>query len=102
MPRFKGASHNYNLCLMALPKTISNRLVRQYSYYVFPVLEGDKFAGRIELKANRQSKSPHILDYWPEVLQKMSKARKERIMAELTRILALSDCNKLENTQILN
>ena len=87
---------------MALAKTISNRLARQYGYYVFPVLEGDKFVGRIEVKANRQSKSPHILSYWPEALQKMSKAQKERIMAELTRILALSDCNKLENTQILN
>ena len=102
MPRFKGASHNYNLCLMALPKTISNRLVRQYSYYVFPVLEGDKFAGRIELKANRQLKSLHILGYWPEISRKMSKAQKERNMAELTRILALSNCNKLENIQILN
>ena len=102
MPRFKGASHNYNLCLMALPKTISNRLVRQYDYYVFPVLKGDKLVGRIELKANRQSKSPYILGYWPEALPKMSKAPKERIIAELTRILALSDCNKLENSQILN
>ena len=65
---------------------------------MFPVLEGDKFVGRVELKANRQLKLLHILGYWPEVLQKMSKARKVRLMAELTRILALSNCGKLENT----
>ena len=68
---------------------------------MFPVLEVDKFIGRIELKVTIQSKSPRILGYWPEVL-KMSKAQKERIMAELTRILALSNCNKIENIQILN
>jgi uncharacterized protein YcaQ len=68
---------------------------------VFPVLEVDKFIGRIELKVTRQSKSPHILGYWLEVL-KMSKAQKEKNMAELRRILALSNCNKIENIQILN
>ena len=68
---------------------------------MFPVLEVDKFIRRIELTVTRQSKSPHILDYWLEVL-KMSKAQKERIMAELTRILALCNCNKIENIQILN
>ena len=57
---------------------------RIYGYYVFPMLEGDRFIGRIEVKANRLQRTLDILGIWPEDTTRLTPARKARIQAELT------------------
>ena len=39
---------------------------RRWGYYVYPILEGDRFVGRIEIKANRRAKTLTVLKFWPE------------------------------------
>lgn len=58
---------------------------RRYGYYVYPLLEGDRFIARIELRADRKAGALVVAGYWPEPGLRPSKARAERIGAELDR-----------------
>jgi hypothetical protein len=58
---------------------------RQYGYYVFPVLEGDRLIGRIDMKALRSENRLHVRAYWPEQGIRASKGREEKLQAELER-----------------
>lgn len=58
---------------------------RVYGYYVYPLLEGLRFIGRIELKANRAQGALSVAGYWPEPGLRPSRARAARIEAELDR-----------------
>lgn len=58
---------------------------RRYGYYVYPLLEGLDFIGRIELKADRKSANLIVAGYWPEPGLRASKARTARLEAELDR-----------------
>ena len=39
---------------------------RQYGYYVFPVMEGDRIIGRIDAKAQRAEGRLAVRAFWPE------------------------------------
>lgn len=39
---------------------------RKYSYYVLPVIYGERFAGRIEPVADRKAKKLIVRNFWPE------------------------------------
>ncbi len=39
---------------------------RVWGYYVYPILQNDKFIGRIELKADRKMKQLNVLNFWKE------------------------------------
>ena len=56
---------------------------RQYGYYVFPLLEGDRFIGRIDMK--HQKGVLTVTGFWPEPGVKMGKGRKAALEAELDR-----------------
>ncbi len=58
---------------------------RVYGYYVYPLLEGLRFIGRIELKADRRDGVLQVTGYWPEPGLRPSRARTGRIEAELDR-----------------
>ncbi|MCB1347212.1 MAG: winged helix DNA-binding domain-containing protein, partial [Maritimibacter sp.] len=58
---------------------------RLYGYYVYPLLEGLRFIGRIELKADRGAGVLQVTGYWPEPGLRPSRARAERTLAELDR-----------------
>jgi hypothetical protein len=58
---------------------------RLFGYYVYPLLEGLRFIGRIELKADRGAGLLRVTGYWPEPGLRPSRARGERIAAELER-----------------
>jgi uncharacterized protein YcaQ len=58
---------------------------RKYGYYVFPLLEGDKFIGRIDLKADRKTGRLLVQGLWLERGVKLSKARRAKLDAELVR-----------------
>ncbi|MCA1366652.1 YcaQ family DNA glycosylase [Bradyrhizobium sp. BRP14] len=59
---------------------------REYGYYVFPLLEGDRLIGRIDMKADRKRGSLDVRRLWLEKGVKASSGRMEKLMAELDRI----------------
>ncbi len=59
---------------------------RLYGYYVFPLLEGDRLIGRIDMKANRRQGSLDVRRFWLEPGIRASAGRMERLEAELARL----------------
>jgi uncharacterized protein YcaQ len=59
---------------------------RRYGYYVFPMLEGDRFVGRIEVRAERVEGLLNVINLWWEPGVRMSAGRQEKLEAELTRL----------------
>ncbi len=62
---------------------------RQWGYYVYPLLEGDRFVGRIEVKANREAGQISMHQLWPEPGVKWTDARQAKLDAELGRLARL-------------
>lgn len=58
---------------------------RKWGYYVFPLLEGDRFVGRLEAKADRAKGILHVNSIWPEPGVKWTEARDRKLHAELDR-----------------
>ncbi|QXT41109.1 winged helix-turn-helix domain-containing protein [Gymnodinialimonas ceratoperidinii] len=56
---------------------------RRYGYYVFPVLEGTRLIGRIDMA--RDNGVLHVRAFWPETGVRMGSGRVERLRAELER-----------------
>ena len=69
---------------------------RQYGYYVFPVMEGDRLIGRIDMKAQRDNERLKIRAYWPEPGVRASKGRLAKLEAELQRMARFSGCSEIE------
>lgn len=60
---------------------------RRYGYYVFPLLEGDRFVGRVDMKHQRQEDGAlHVTGLWLERGVKMGKARARALEAALDRL----------------
>lgn len=59
---------------------------RFWGYYVYPLLEGDRFVGRIEVKADRKVGGLNVLNVWTEPKVKWTAARAEKLDAELQRL----------------
>jgi uncharacterized protein YcaQ len=59
---------------------------RRYGYYVFPLLEGDGFIGRIDMKASRGRGTLDVQGLWMEPGRRLTAARRTRLEAELDRI----------------
>ncbi|MFD1327426.1 winged helix-turn-helix domain-containing protein [Mycoplana ramosa] len=59
---------------------------RQYGYYVFPLLEGDRLIGRIDMKADRKAGQLVVRKLWLEPGVRCSAGRMERLEAELARL----------------
>ena len=67
---------------------------RQYGYYVFPVLQGDRLIGRLDAK--RDGKTLAVRAFWPELGVRMGKARIVGLAAELDRLRHLADVDGIE------
>ena len=59
---------------------------REYGYYVFPLLEGDRLIGRIDMKADRKAGTLNVARLWLEPKIRASAGRMQRLDAELSRI----------------
>jgi hypothetical protein len=68
---------------------------RRWGYYVYPLLEGDRFVGRIELKADRANGHMRVTGFWPEARVKWGASRLEKLNAELTRFARLAGINEV-------
>lgn len=69
---------------------------RKYGYYVFPILEGDRFLGRADMKAHRSDAKLkdkgrlEVKGLWLEKGVKLDKARKQNIEAALSDLSAFT------------
>ena len=69
---------------------------RQYGYYVFPVLEGDRLIGRLDAKAFRNEEVLRATAFWPEIGIRMNAGRLARLSAGLERLARFSGCARVE------
>ena len=69
---------------------------RTYGYYVFPVLEGDRLIGRIDVKAFRDAGALRVKGFWPEAGVRMGAGRQARLEAELDRLARFAGCDRVE------
>ena len=68
---------------------------RKWGYYVYPLLEGDRFVGRIEVKADRAQGWMRVTGFWPEPRVKWGDARLEKLDAELRRFARLAGIEEI-------
>ena len=59
---------------------------RRYGYYVFPVWQGDRAIGRIDMKADRRAGFLAVTAFWSEPGVRMGTGRTGALMAELDRL----------------
>jgi uncharacterized protein len=59
---------------------------RRHGYCVFPLLEGDRLIGRIDMKGNAARRLLEVTGLWLEPRLRLSPGRRERLAAELERI----------------
>ena len=69
---------------------------RVWGYYVFPVLEGERLVGRIDVKAFRDAGALRVKAFWPEVGARLTKARRGKLEAELDRLARFAGCERVE------
>ena len=70
---------------------------RVYGYYVYPMLEKDKFIGRIEMKVDRQSSRLIVHGFWLEIGLKLTKRRQKMIESELHRWRSFLDLDYIKS-----
>jgi uncharacterized protein YcaQ len=63
---------------------------RRWGYYVYPLLEGDSFVGRIEAKGDRQGGMLRVSGFWAEEGVRWGKGRADRLRLELERFARLA------------
>jgi uncharacterized protein len=59
---------------------------RQWGYYVYPLLEGDRFVGRLEVKADRKAGKLNVERLWVEPGVAWTSARDVKLQAEIERM----------------
>ncbi len=68
---------------------------RQYGYYVFPLIEGDRMIGRIDMKADRKAGTLDVRRLWLERGIRASRGRLEKLEAELLRVGRFAGAERL-------
>lgn len=68
---------------------------REYGYYVFPLLEGDRMIGRIDMKADRKAGALNVARLWLEPKIRASAGRMAKLDAELVRLARFTGVNEI-------
>lgn len=63
---------------------------RRWGYYIYPLLEGDRFVGRLEVKAERRTGQLVVSRLWQEPGVTWTDARYAKLEAELSRLARLA------------
>ena len=63
---------------------------RRWGYYVYPLLDGDRFVGRIKAKGDRQVGTLRVTGFWAEDGLRWGKGRADRLRLELERFAQLT------------
>lgn len=69
---------------------------RKYGYYVFPVLEGDRLIGRIDMKCYRPEHRMHVRAFWSEPGVRTGSGRQKRLEAEIERLSRFAGATTLD------
>ncbi len=69
---------------------------RRWGYYVYPLLEGERFVGRLELKADRAKGWMRVSGFWPEPRVKWTATRLGKLERELARFARLAGIKDVE------
>ena len=67
---------------------------RRYGYYVFPVLEGLRLIGRIDMA--RDGGCLRVRGFWPETGVRMGRGRIERLETEIERAARFGGCSEID------
>ena len=59
---------------------------RRWGYYVYPLLESDRFVGRIEARADRKAGTLIVNQLWAEAGVKWTASRADKLDAEINRL----------------
>jgi uncharacterized protein len=68
---------------------------RQWGYYVYPLLEGDRFVGRLEVKADRMAGTLNVMRLWVEPGVAWTSARASKLEAEIARMAPFAGVNEI-------
>ena len=68
---------------------------RTYGYYVFPLLQGDRLVGRVDMKAFRDKDQLVVQALWPEPGVKWGKGRQTAFETELNRLIKLAGVGQI-------
>ena len=69
---------------------------RIWGYYVFPILEGHQFIGRIEIKGDRKKSVLKVINFWPENGISWSENRYKKLSLELERMKRFIGVDKVK------
>ncbi|MCT4611328.1 MAG: winged helix DNA-binding domain-containing protein [Pelagimonas sp.] len=69
---------------------------RKWGYYVYPLLEGNRFVGRIEAKGDRKTGVLTLSRYWTENQRLNTPKREAKLEAELQRFAKLAGLERVE------
>lgn len=69
---------------------------RTYGYYVFPILEGARLVGRIDVKAFRDADVLRVRAVWPEAGVAFGRGRQQKLATELERLAQFAGCAALD------
>ena len=68
---------------------------RRWGYYVFPLLEGDRLVGRIDMRAERGAGTLAVRSLWWEPGIRPTSGRLGRLEAELARLARFTGCDNV-------
>lgn len=69
---------------------------RKFGYFVLPVLKGNKFIGRIDAKASRDTGTFRVINFFPEVNFQYSKSSGYNLIKKINSLSEFSGCSQVE------